>query len=140
MSAFSQKGLEALNQAWTDNESAKYDAERRAGIAESQGDQYALAQAYQDYANADQAQQNLMAAYERAEKQAAQAQTAPKPMSEGEELQRHIWETSVKTGNPQWDTYLTQRWKQGEAFARGADPNHLPTMDHVPGRTTPRRR
>src|SRR5262245_13951230 len=96
MAAFSQKGLEALNQAWVNAEQVKYDAERRAGIAEASNDTYALAEAYQDYSNAEQAQVNLTKSYQMAEQRATQQQTAPRPMSEGEELQRHIWHTAVE--------------------------------------------
>src|SRR5262245_23406782 len=137
MSAFSQKGLEALNQAWIQNEQDKYQAEREAAIAEAAGDQYQLAESYQKYANADANQHNLMHAYPPAEQAAQQQQNVPQPMSEGEKLQRDIWD-QIRTGNAQVDTYLTTRWKQGEAVARGqARPEQFETGGS--GRTTRRR-
>ena len=131
MSAFTQKGLEALNQAWVDNESNKYDAEKRAGLAEAQNDSYALAAAFQDYADADAAQHNLMSAYQRAEANAQAAQTVPRPVNEAEQLQRDVWE-QIRTGNQQWDTYLTNRWRAGEAVAKGARPESMNLGNHVP--------
>src|SRR5262245_28824516 len=92
------QGLEGLNQAWIQNEEKKYDAERRASICEAQGDQYGLAEAYQDYSNAEQAQVNLYKSYQMAEQRAAQQQSTPQPVSEGEQLQRDVWE-QIRTGN-----------------------------------------
>jgi hypothetical protein len=106
MAAFSQKGLE------------KYQAEREAAIAEANGDSYQLAECYQRYANADANQHNLMTAYQRAEQAAQQQQMAPKPVSEGEQLQKDIW-TQIATGNPQVDQFLTNRWKVAEAVTKG---------------------
>src|SRR5262249_46189901 len=99
MGAFTEKGLQALNQAWLTQEEIKYDAERRASIADASGDQYALAQAYTDYSDAENRQLNLQNSYQMAEQRAAQQHHAPRPMSEGEELQRAVWDQiSVKPG------------------------------------------
>jgi len=147
MGAFTEKGLQALNQAWVTAESQKYDAERRAGIAEATGDQFALAEAYQDYANAEANQTNLYNGYVKAEQAAVQRQNVPQPMSEGEELQRHIWHTAVEVQPGQvanadaWNKHLTHRWKVGEAVARGQITNEQAekmASNHVPGRTRSR--
>jgi hypothetical protein len=47
--------------------------------------------------------------------------------------------SKIKTGNPQWDQYLTNRWKAGEAVAKGARPEDFKFTDHVPGRTQRRK-
>ena len=137
MAAFDQKGLEALNQAWLNSEQAKYDAERRASIAHAAGDQYALAEAYTDYSNAEQTQVNLYKSYQMAEQRATQQQQAPQPVDEGTKLQMDIW-NQIATGPPEVDQYLVQRWKAGEAVARGADPSKIDLGNIVPGRTTRR--
>jgi hypothetical protein len=101
MSGFSQKQLESLNQAWVNNEQRKLEAEREIPLAEAQGDSYRLAELYQQYADADQAQHNLHGAYQRAEAAVLQNQNAPQPQNDGLELQKAVWE-QIKTGNPQW--------------------------------------
>src|SRR5262249_43423957 len=123
MGAFNEKGLQALNQASVNQESLKYDAERRASIAEASNDQYALAEAYQDYANADAYQTNLYNDYVKAEQAAAQQQNVPRPISDGEQLQRDVWQQiEVQPGQPHadgWNRHMTARWRAAEAVTRG---------------------
>jgi hypothetical protein len=140
MGAFSEKGLQALNQAWVTSEQKKFEAERMAGICEAQRDQYGLAEAYQQYSDAEQAQVNLYKSYQMAEQRAAQQQSVPQPINEGEKIQRDVWEQIKVQDRPDaeaWNRYLTHRWRQGQAVANGARPEDM-AVDHVPGRTKSR--
>ena len=65
-------------------------------MSEAAWDQYWLAQAYQDYSDAENKQINLQNSYQLAEQRAAQQQNVPRPMSDAEDLQRHIWHTAVE--------------------------------------------
>jgi hypothetical protein len=97
MAAFSEKGLQALNQAWVTQEQLKYDAERRVSIAEANSDTYSLAEAFQDYANAAAQQRNLYSEYQHAEQAAQQQQQAnqPSPASAEQRAQRLPHEMDV---------------------------------------------
>src|SRR5262249_22988418 len=138
MGAFTEKGLQALNQAWLTEEEIKYDAERSASIADAAGDQYALAQAYTDYSDAENRQINLQNSYQLEERRATQ-QNVLQPIADAAQLQRDVWQQmEVQPGQPHaegWNRVQTHRWKLAEAVNRGQISNEQAAKlkgDHVP--------
>jgi hypothetical protein len=71
--------------------------QRLVSISEATGDTYALAEAYTDYANADQTQHNLWSSYQRAEAAVQQQQqpSQPVPVSREQREQRLPHEMDV---------------------------------------------
>jgi hypothetical protein len=147
MGVFSDKELEGFNEADLANKRIMRDARERYDLALQAGDQYSLAEAAQAYATAENHQHYLYNSVQREADRRAQVNTAPAPMSEAEDLQRHIWTTAVEVQPGQvpnadgWNRYLTNRWKIGEAVAQGrltAEQGEKSTQSHVPGRTISR--
>ena len=127
----SQRDLEALDQQQKENLREIDEATRALEYTDNYYDRGLL---IQRIANAKANQHNLTCLYhEEIQREQAAQYAAPRPVSEGEQLQRDIW-NQIATGNAQVDQYLTHRWKVGEAVARGADPGKADLGNHVPGR------